>query len=49
MIDDLNLLFNFVRSQMSNIVVLVTTNGILSIFFGLWIVRKVSSLLDRIR
>lgn len=49
MYNDLILLLDFVKTQMSNIVILYTTNGIISIFFAIWIVRKISTLLDRIR
>lgn len=42
-------LLPFIKDGLDRVIVLVFTNQIISIFFAIFIVRKISTLLDKIR
>lgn len=48
MIDDLTLLLEQIITWLTSIVYLYSTYTILSIFFAIWIIRKISKILKKI-
>lgn len=49
MINDLNQVVQFLFSTMDSLVTVIMVNGILTIGFAVWVVKKISRLLDHIR
>lgn len=49
MIDNLTLILESIMSTLDQIIVLYFSGSIISIFFAIWIIRKVSKLLQHLR
>lgn len=49
MLSDMQLILDFLWSSLDKVIIAYFANGVLTMVFAVWVVRKLSKLLDHIR